>query len=185
MRWRPIVVWPRKRGETMVTEKCPPPLWAPAWPACRRLSSAIWGLVGASAARSRRSISAARSISGQHLAEWFYAHARVDPGRHIRIGLGPGAGVFLRLELGHDQAAAEAGRARIGTGDGGEGPGEHQPAFVLQLPQAHDVGGAGGATVFQASFRVGSLNDVEHQLAARSVADLGLSSASARMWRVM
>ena len=54
--------------------------------------------------------------SGQHRQEGFYGHRGEDPGFRVRVAGGPGLGIGQAVELGDDQAAAEAGLARVAGG---------------------------------------------------------------------
>ena len=72
----------------------------------------------------------------QYPLERLDLHLGVDAGRDVRVVVGPALRGFERFELGHDQAAAEAGLARIVAVDGRMRPGEHESAFVFQRFQA-------------------------------------------------
>src|SRR3970282_2200612 len=117
----------------MVTAKCPPPLFAPSCPACRRLSSRTSIFWGAKASRKRFSISVTRSILGQHLATRFDVDAGKNPCCDIGIGLGPGLRVLERIELGDDQAAGEPGGAGVVAVHRRGGAGWHTGDFRLQV----------------------------------------------------
>src|SRR5688500_15221528 len=59
MRWRATVLWPAKRGDTMLSRQCvPPPGCQPAWPACFELSSMSSTSSGSSAASRSRILAA-------------------------------------------------------------------------------------------------------------------------------
>src|SRR5918996_4028435 len=59
MRWRATVLWPEKRGDTMVRRQCVwPPGRAPAWPACCADSSTRSSWTGSSAASRSRMLAA-------------------------------------------------------------------------------------------------------------------------------
>src|SRR5512147_2972172 len=139
----------------MVTAKCPPPLFAPSCPACRRLSSRTSIFSGVKAARKRFSISVARSISGQDLAERFDTDTGVYASRDIGVGIGPGLRVLERIELGDDQAAGEPGGAGIVAVHGRVGAGEQQTTFVLKLLQARQMRGAHGQPALEAVIGIG------------------------------
>src|SRR5207342_565118 len=73
--------------------------------------------------------------SGEDPLERAHVDARVNAGFDVRVGVGPGAGVFQGAEFGYYQAAAEAGRARVFGIDGGTGTGQHQATRVAKRSQ--------------------------------------------------
>src|SRR6185369_4617532 len=89
---------PAKRGLAIRTEKCRPSR-APAWPACRCESSATASAVGASAACSARSMSAAETLMSAPLALRAVPPRGDEPLRAAGRGSPPRLGRRLVLEV--------------------------------------------------------------------------------------
>lgn len=88
------------------------------------------------------------TASGQDFLERLDHHLGVHPGGPVGIGLGPALRRGQRIEFGDDQAAGEAGGARVVAVDRRVRAGEYQAAFFLQLFETGQVGRAAGQAAF-------------------------------------